>query len=777
MLQPFDGYYDNDGRLQGRTVFQLLNDGVPFTPLTSKNLIITLDGILQEPDVAYTVQNDTIIFSNPPLGQGQENTGNNLNDVTQYKGVTFYGKYFAFKDNQYNDRYLRKIRNIFQRSGRWLDAANQIDRNRTFIIEEAIGYGKDKYPTLDWNTKIDDYQEDIGYILDAYQHDIRFGGNVKTVDYATFFKTDDDYSYIRNTKTKSLDIFKYATRLASLAIRNWDIVENNISYTQGSPIVTVGDTNRLVIGMYISCGRAFSSNTRIISINNATQITLSNNALSTSASDQATFYLSAINNGTFYDASNLILANKGFLQEQISGYVYDAYSPAIDQTDREKCKRDLGYLIDAVVYHLRFGGNRKIVEFGQSYYKFYVYPYGEELVHINRTPTETQAAITAWNELADGMILAMRNQLSSGNIIDPSYGSSLPFSDNTILIDPISPVCQEVASSINTMIDIVKDIISDGAGIVEVTENNQNKSGYWTNTLTYSNYNLIDDPLLLAQECNDVISSVDSLYANVKDVLDKKSVTKSLPDYVDGETKVFELYWENGEEVVTDVDEDLFLTINAVLQRPKYSDDYPRFDSYYINREVVPNQIIFDVAPIWDQDFSAKSIGEPTAVEKIAGIGVGNYKRLTIDYNLVDGIRSGPFLILDVEDYTVQNIEEPDFLYVFLDGVLQRKGYSYTISGPNIFFNVPILKEMKVDIRYLYGRDIGQVLNVYDFNPDSFYAKGKVTLQVSTGLSDFIKYSWMGDKIGSAIHAYQLNQNGTYNTIGELSNVYITGNQ
>ena len=770
LAAPFNGYYDTDGRLQGTTIFQLRKNNIPFTPYSAKNLIITLDGIIQEPEVAYTVQNDTIIFSKPPLGPGVEKTGNSLTDLTTYKGVTFYGKYFAFKDNQYNARYLRKLRNIFQRSGRWIDAANQIERNRTFIIEESIGYGKNKYPTLDWSTKLDDYQRDIGYILDAYQHDIRFGGNVKTVDYVSIFGNDSDYDYITKNKTKSLDIFKYSTRLASLSIRNWDIVESGISYTQGSPTITVADTNRLVIGMYISCGRAFTSNTRIISINSATQITVSNNALVTSASDQATFYLSAINTGTYYDAANLILKNKLHLQEEVSEYIYDNY--ALPQTDKQKCKRDLGYLIDAVVYHLKFGGNQKIVEFARSYYEFYGYPYGEKLTRINRTPAETAAAIDAWETLGDLMILSMRNQLSAG-----AYTTIPPIVDNTILVDPISPVCQEVASSINTMIDIVKDIISDGAGIVEVTENNQNKSGYWTNTLTYSNYNLIDDPLLLAQECNDVISSVDSLYANVKDVLDKKLVTKSLPDYVDGETKVFELYWENGEEVVTDVDEDLFLTINAVLQRPKYSEDYPRFDSYYINREVVPNQIVFDVAPIWDQDFSAKSIGEPTAVEKITGIGVGNYKRLTIDYNLVDGIRSGPFLILDVEDYTVQNIEEPDFLYVFLDGVLQRKGYSYTISGPNIFFNVPILKEMKVDIRYLYGRDIGQVLNVYDFNPDSFYAKGKVTLQVSTGLSDFIKYSWMGDKIGSAIHAYQLNQNGTYNTIGELSNVYITGNQ
>jgi hypothetical protein len=766
---PFDGYYDSDGRLQGRTSFQVLNKGVPFSPVSASNLIITLDGILQEPGVAYTVSGDSIIFSRPPLGNGSTRTGNNLNDVTTYKGVTFYGKYFAFKDNQYNTRYLRKIRNIFQRNGRWIDASNQIERNRTFIIEEAVGYGKNKYPTLDWSTKLDDYQRDIGYILDAYQHDIRFGGNVKTIDYVSIFRNDSDYDYITKNKTKSLDIFKYATKLASLSIRNWDIIENGISYTSGSANVTVSDTNRLAIGMYVSCGRAFPSNTRIISINSSTQITLSNNALSSSSSDQATFYLSAINNGTYYDAANLIIKNKAYLQEEVGEYIYDNY--ALPSTDKQKCKRDLGYLIDAITYHLKFGGNRKVVEFARSYYEFYGYPYGEKLTKINRTSLETNAAIDAWETLGDLMILAMRNQLSAG-----AYTSILPVVDNSILVDPITPKCQEVASSINTMIDIVKDIIENGAGVVEITENNQNKSGYWTNTLTYSDYNIIDDPLLTSQECDNVISSVDSLYGNVKDILDKKTVTRNLPDYVDGENKVFELYWENGEEVITDEDEDLFLTINAVLQRPKYTETYPLFDSYYIDRTVVPNKLVFDVAPIWDQDFSAKSIGEPTAVEKVVGVGVGNYKRLTIDYNLVDDIKSGPFIILDVEDFTVQNIEEPDFLYVFLDGVLQRKGFSYTISGPNISFNVPILKEMKIDMRYLYGRDVGQVLNVFDFNPDNYYAKSKVSLQVTSGLDIFIRYTWMGDRIGTPIHAYQTNIDGTYNMIGEISNVFVVGN-
>ena len=822
LAAPFDGYYDSDGRLQGTVTFQILDDtGLAFTPSSAKNLIITLDGVLQEPEVAYTVSGDNITFSQPPLGPYQKLTGNNLSEITEYKGVTFYGRYFNFKDNQYNNRYFKKIRNIFQRNGRWLDSANQIERNSEFIVEESIGYGREKFPSLDWSTKLDDYQRDIGYILDAYQHDIRFGGNVKTVDYISIFNQDDDYDYITKNKTESLNIFKYATNLAKLAVRNWDIIENGVSYIQGSTAMIVSDTNRLAVGMHVSSGRAYPVGTKIVSIDSNIQITLSHVALansgggggapegttlyngstsgnvvvptstaaiepgdtfavepgdvfitptSFSSSDSATFFFSGINNGTFYDASNLIIANKEYLKEEVSGYTYATYNlPAGDEV---KCRRDLGYLIDAIVYHLRFGGNEKVVNFARLYYTNAGYPTGERLTFINRTAEETTASIDAWNKLGEKMVLAMRNNLGAG-----TYTSITPVTDLSIATDNQLPFCAEVESAIDSMIQVVQDILANGTGAVDATPINASKLGNWSPLTPYTDYNLIPDVALTAGECDDVVSSIDSLYDNVDDVLNSILVSKTLPDYVDGENKVFELYWEDGSAVSTEEDEDLFLTLNAVLQRPKYTEDYPGGDAYRITRDTIPNKLVFDVAPIWDQDFGAKSIGEPTAVEKVIGVGVGNYKRLTIDYDLVNGVRTGPFLILDVEDNTVQSIEDQEYLYVFLDGVLQREGYSYEVAGPSIYFNVPIKKEMKIDMRYLYGRDVGQILNIYDFAPDSYYAKSFVTIDTTAGINTFLGYYWMGNQRGLPIQAFQVKQDGTYNVLGELSNIRGVGNQ
>ena len=832
------GTYSGEANTIGTKEFQLLDENnQPFTPYDAKNLIVTLDGVLQEPGVSYTVQDDKIIFSQAPLGPSAKQTGDDFDDVTRYNrtgpdsyiGTTFYAKYVAFKDNQYNDRYFKKLKNIFQRDGRWIDAANQIERNTDFIIEEAIGYGKATHPTLDWSTKQDDYERDIRNILAAYDHDIRFGGNVKTTNYVNIFNENSDYLYIQNYRTESSDIFKYVSRLAKLAIRNWDYTDINVTFLAGSRLMTISNTDNVAVGMFVSAGRSYPSGTKIVSIDSETQITLSNPALSNaggaggapvgntplsgtasenttvptstasvapgetydvppgitvnvpptaSGSDQATFSWSGINNGTFYDAGNLVEANIPYLSEYLTEYAFYYYLnggwATIDQ--KPQYKKDITAFLEAYAYHLKFGGNYKIVELAQLFWEKAKYP-------------ESEKRISPWTENSDSLELmldiftgirtnltdAVRNQL-----VDDINGIA-SVTDPNILIDTEFPACAEVVSAIEAMTEIAQDIIENGRGVVTPTKQNANKPGNWSTTPTYSNYNIILDPLLLAQECNDVISSVDSLYDNVNDILSNEMVTQSLPDFIDGETTEFDLFWEDGSNVVLEKEENLFLTLNAVLQRPKYTENYPLFDAYFIDKEVIPNRIKFDVAPIWDQDFSAKSIGEPTAVEKVIGIGVGNYRRLTIDYDLVDGTRTGPFLILDVEDGTVQSVENPESLYVFLDGVLQQEGElnSYTISGPNIYFNVPIQKEMKIDMRYLYGRDVGQILNIYDYSPDTYFAEGVLTLDIgaSAAVDTFLGYTWMQDKVGLPIHAWQVKPDGTYNILGEVRNPYRTSTQ
>ena len=214
-----------------------------------------------------------------------------------------------------------------------------------------------------------------------------------------------------------------------------------------------------------------------------------------SGSDSATFSFSGINNGTFYDAGNLITLNRAYIISESLTWAQAQYPSLNWGSLATKCGRDIGLILDAYVYSLKFGGNEKIVEAAQLYYRKNDYPYGEELYYISGQLAET---IATFQYAKDLMIQAMRNQL--------------PNTDPNVIVDTANPTCAEVESALNTYHSIVNTILTEGRGLVEKTTQNPNRAGNWTPTLTYSNYNILGDPLLPNQECNTVISSIDSLY-------------------------------------------------------------------------------------------------------------------------------------------------------------------------------------------------------------------------------------------------------------------------
>ena len=312
-----------------------------------------------------------------------------------------------------------------------------------------------------------------------------------------------------------------------------------------------------------------------------------------------------------------------------------------------KCSRDLGLLIDAVKQCLIYGGNRKIVEFGESYFV------DNELTFINN---ELMQTVFAHKHLRDQMILAMRNQ---GAV-----------TDDNVKDDSVNPDCAEVESTITTYIDVVESILEGGPNRIGIIESNENSRGNWTTIRTYSNINILPDPDLSNgnfRECEEVASAIDSLYENIRETLvtGEGTAAISYADYIDSENKIFELYYEDGTPLDTDPNEDLFIGLNGVLQHD---------DAYYIDRTSIPNKVVFSSPPIWDQGENVKTVQEPLSVEKFFAHSVGNYTRCEIDSSGILTGSSGPFLIIDSETDEVKTLNDPRFAYVFIDGVLQREG-------------------------------------------------------------------------------------------------------
>ena len=793
LTPAFDGDFNSAGNISGTREFTIVDAGTnaPITPYNAMALTITLDGVLQEPEVAYTVSGDKITFASAPLGPRTEN-----NATT--KATKFLGRLFQFKDSSQNATYLKKIRQIFQREGTWIDAANQLRFNRLFIQEEAIGYVKAKYPSLTWNTLESKCMRDIGLIVDAYEHDLRFGGNSASYDAAQKYFADGSLAYINAQLTESIEAYEYAMNLCVAAARNWDVSMNGCTVTQGLDIIDVPSTLGICIGMDVSTGQQFNPGTKVTEIISPTRIRVSRDgnlsyaaqtittlvtttgqtnygptqvqtggtlnvapsAVTTIYSslnniDEVTFSFARTNTGKYMDAARLILKNKNYIQEETLGWTKASY-PNLSIPSEDKCKRDTGYLVDAVVYHLRYGGNRNIIDFAERYYT------GYKLSHITDQLTES---IAAYGKAKDLMVTAMRNSLGAG-----TYTTISPFTD-AILPDPQSSqgLCADVEQTLNTYDDIISSILTKGPYTIEKTLDNSQRNGNWTSIRTYSNNNILskDD---VYTECSTVVSALNSLFLNVKEILSGNSVTKSLPDYFNDDNKEFELYYTDNTPVKTAVKQDLFVGVNGVFQDAKYDETFPRNNSYYLKRAASasdPDIIVFSEAPKWKQNLNTLTVQEPLAVEKFFAHNVSGYRRLVIDEGNFNGSVLGPFTMRDEETKDVIVVDDDRFLFVYIDGILQQRTRSYTINESSITFSQALKEGQFVSIVLLTGTSTDQILSAYNIEPNLFM--NEVTVKV-TGL-DSAYDTFSNTKDGQIVWQFTDNTYPTpdeYHTVGML---------
>lgn len=312
-------------------------------------------------------------------------------------------------------------------------------------------------------------------IVDALAHDLRFGGNQKTIAAVESYFRSGVLDYISGELEATIDAFAYVVRLSKLAMRNWDFVDRQVSWTPGTNEVTVSNTDNIAIGMKISAGRAFPEGTTVTDILDFRRITVSNNSLTTSGlpfgNAQMSFIWSGINIGTFYDASTLIEANKVNIQREAAHRIYSAYpnftypgvpeaayrfkdarrliyenlQDIVSQTITElettfgtqyatsKCARDLKIIVAAIAEDTARGGNSTTIEATNQYFD-----------NHDALDGERPESVYAFEYARELCIEALNNR---GTYTDP----------NIILV----PDCANVNSAVTTLFDILISAITN----------------------------------------------------------------------------------------------------------------------------------------------------------------------------------------------------------------------------------------------------------------------------------------------------------------------------
>ena len=150
----------------------------------------------------------------------------------------------------------------------------------------------------------------------------------------------------------------------------------------------------------------------------------------------------------YRDAAEAIHVNQSFIAQEALGIAKNALSFTVPGGD-QNCLDDVLHVLRAVQYDLRYGGNSKTVEAANKYIQ------NSSIAHVTGYVTESRRV---YEEARDLCILAQLSDLTTG-----TYSSITPVANGSVTIDPSSPECANVTSTITTLFGIVDSVLSTGA--------------------------------------------------------------------------------------------------------------------------------------------------------------------------------------------------------------------------------------------------------------------------------------------------------------------------
>ena len=231
-----------------------------------------------------------------------------------------------------------------------VDTKDQLQANKDFLTEEFVAFIKDDNALFTWGG-LDEatYKEYFGYIVDALTFDMLYGGDSSTVQEAIYFFDHINYTVLLNSEVQTIvDAFARMRFVLQRVIRGLAVTPttgNTESQDFSSDSATTVEANIIdstlqIIENVVDAGSTAGLPTKTYPI--------------------LTTELSALQN-----ASNQLISQRDvFISDAI------AYNLANNPTltyDVEKCKRDVGYIIDAIYRDAQLGTNHNSITAALAY--------------------------------------------------------------------------------------------------------------------------------------------------------------------------------------------------------------------------------------------------------------------------------------------------------------------------------------------------------------------------------------------------------------------------
>ena len=276
--------------------------------------------------------------------------------------------------------------------------------NKTFIQEETIAYLSSSWASHSYNETT--CKRDVGYIIDAVATDVKWGGNERTIKAGSYYylypsaatgsqiqETVTGIGYARDLADKLLRGYTFS-KVSQNKLQAKELIFKNKGFIADEVIAYVSaswstasynqETCKRDVGYIldaIATDIVYGGNERSLEAGEfyyryPSQATTSQLGPTLSGIKHAKNMVEQVlNNRTFTTASNsvqtayeLIYNNKDLIQTETIGFLNSAWS--FFEYNEAKCRRDVGYILDAVATDILYGGNERVREAGEYYYLY-----------------------------------------------------------------------------------------------------------------------------------------------------------------------------------------------------------------------------------------------------------------------------------------------------------------------------------------------------------------------------------------------------------------------
>lgn len=302
--------------------------------------------------------------------------------------------------------------------------------NRTFIQENTLNYINHVlcYPPKNLPYNQIKCRRDAGVILDSIASDMYFGGYSQSTFAGRQYYAIDGYT--GSIKTEIQPTIRAVRYLRDMSLK---IVQSITTATDAQAGIT-----------RYSTGTQFTS-TNIASADALDTIELEFNTILNILGGHVTGWTDNIvpnggiqtNSPGILNAISLLQTNKLYLEQEVLAYITATNAGFV--FDQVTCQRDIGYMIDAVSFDLKYGGNRMAVQSGLGYY--------DNVGTQNVVENEVTATIAAFNYMASvaGKLITGTNYVPIQTTVKPVLNLS------TGTIDDV----EKMQAALNTITNII----------------------------------------------------------------------------------------------------------------------------------------------------------------------------------------------------------------------------------------------------------------------------------------------------------------------------------